>query len=291
MAGANDTIAANVATHRDRTLLAPGQIVFVPIGNGAASVTVSNDLAAASRYIVADGIVSLLGGTKLDKVGASKLKSADAAAAFVSELTNVFQNYRNCTAHASTLGRVKCGARLAFDVGFAGGRLGIKLGPRVVGLVVSFFKQVKFDARLNSEINAIAGGQRTLSVTPFVPVPPPANFAGAWTGDFKVTLASNACASTVVGYARLELAQQGSNASGTLYYNATGGFANPQATPNCARFATSGSLGISSATVTGSTLTGAGFTLVQSSPTALTGKFVGNVQGIDIQADLSLTLR
>lgn len=151
-----DEVAAAVtfATRPQRGLLVPGEIMFIPVGSGAASVTVRNVPSAAAVYVVAAGFGSLIplhgGGT--------------AVVNLVGELTDVYLKYRNCVASAGTVTKVKCGALLARDVAFAAARAGIVLASRVKQLAVAAITQLKFTATLNGQLNKISSGARTISL-------------------------------------------------------------------------------------------------------------------------------
>jgi hypothetical protein len=115
----------------------------------------------------------------------------------------------------------------------------------------------------------------------------PADFTGSWNGTFSATLSSNACASSVNGNVRFSLSQQGSTVSGSASYTITGGTMNPNADPNsCDDVALTGTINLSG-TVNGTTLSGSGFTLTQTSATALTGTFEGTVQGVGVKATVA----
>jgi hypothetical protein len=86
---------------------------------------------------------------------------------------------------------------------------------------------------------------------------------------------------------RFSLSQQGSTVSGSASYTITGGTMNPNADPNsCDDVALTGTINLSG-TVNGTTLSGSGFTLTQTSATALTGTFEGTVQGVGVKATVA----
>jgi hypothetical protein len=140
----------------------PGQTAYFPIGSNQGSVTVANNFPAAETYEVAAGLVTLLGGN---------LGRVNSPAQFVSELTNVLQKYHDCVTGASARRKVVCAATLGRDVAVAFGRLAASLGSRVISLVIGAAKQWNFTLRLNGEINAIAAGDRTITLAA-IPKPP-----------------------------------------------------------------------------------------------------------------------
>lgn len=125
-------------------------------------------------------------------------------------------------------------------------------------------------------------------VGPPAPPPPPkaADFAGVWTGTFATTrMSDNACGSAANGTVRFELRQQGSTVSGSASYTITGGTLKPNPEESCDDLAVNGTLPLNG-TVTGSRLTGSGFTLTKSGDNAFSGTFGGTVQGIGLAADI-----
>lgn len=175
---ANVTIAADVTwgVRGNRgTLLMPGQTVYYPVGSGAGSATIRNDHAAANVYIVADGLLAVLGGTKFgDKFKNSG--NANAAVGLVTELTDVLSKYHNCATGASFLKRAGCDAILARDVAFALGRFSFSVGKsalsKTASLVIAAAHQWWFDAHLNGDLDAISNGHGTITLAA-VPQPQP----------------------------------------------------------------------------------------------------------------------
>ena len=147
---------ATLRTNHQPGLLIPGETVFVPVGSGAATVTVHNVTTAATTYVIADGFTSAL-----------PLGKGNAVVTLVSELSDVYLKYRNCVASAGAVTKVKCGALLTRDVLFAAGRAGITLAPNVASLAVAAIKQLKFIATLNSQLNKVSSGARTISLSTF----------------------------------------------------------------------------------------------------------------------------
>jgi hypothetical protein len=117
----NATLAADAMwlAHGMRdTLIAPGQTTFVPVGDGSATITVGSAIGPTNTYIIADGLVTLIGAKTLNGVVA-KAGKANAAAGFVAELTSVFQKYANCLGQRPSIAtKAKCSARVTWDVGF-----------------------------------------------------------------------------------------------------------------------------------------------------------------------------
>src|SRR5437588_2036258 len=145
----------------------PGQVAYYPIGSKQGSVTISNDAAAANIYLVADGLLAVLGGTKFgDKFRKSSATST--AVQLVTELTDVVAKYHGCATGASLLKRGACDLVLGRDVAFALGRFSFSLGAsalsKTASLVIAAAHQWKFTFHLSGDLNAVSNGHGTITL-------------------------------------------------------------------------------------------------------------------------------
>jgi hypothetical protein len=176
----------------DPWVLVPGDTLHIPVGPGAARVSVQqakHDDEVYGTGHALEGLVPTAKAAKGAKAGGNLGKGADAAseaagkvntwAALIDELANDYEQYSTCLAGANWFMQIGCRALLVRNVGFAYGRFGVKLGVKGVDLLLSPIEFIAFTHARVDDAQRLKGhtGAIVLAAVrkppPKAPQPPP----------------------------------------------------------------------------------------------------------------------
>jgi uncharacterized protein YndB with AHSA1/START domain len=137
--------------------LMPDYRMSVPIGSGAATVTVQGSTSGRTYLLVR----ALLGVLPLDVV-----QAFSTAQALVGELNNDWQKYQNCrNSPPGFFGSLGCDAIYYRDVAFALGRAGVQFGASaVVGAILNLLQTAQWADAMPGEFEGLRSGDRTLDI-------------------------------------------------------------------------------------------------------------------------------
>jgi hypothetical protein len=167
----NQTVAAVVTRikHPEPLQLMPSDLVYIPAGAGNMTVTIAST-DAGGLYALA------LTASTFIPAGAA-VQVYQAGAEFVTEIADVYGQYRDCLVGKNWIGQLGCDALLTRNVTFAIGRgvaNGLAKGLLNVFLTTGAF--LKWADTQVPDVASIIHGSRTISLSPALPpaTPPPA---------------------------------------------------------------------------------------------------------------------